>query len=184
MRYSTPVCPGQLSHPGRAAGERDPAERQNLTYDPNGNLTGHWVNAYTWNARNQLASINAGTYSFQYDALGRRVANSGTAFLYDGANRVQDLSGGVVVANQLTGGIDEFFSRSDSTGTYSPLADALGSIIALTDSTGSVQTQYTYEPFGDTIVSGPANGNPFHIPAVRMTPLGSTTTALDTTTHN
>ena len=45
----------------------------NLTYDLNGNLTNDGANTYTWNARNQLASINAGaTGSFQYDAFGRR----------------------------------------------------------------------------------------------------------------
>ena len=115
---------------------------QNLTYDLNGNLTNDGVNTYSWNARNQLASINGGTYSFQYDASGRRVANSGTAFLYDGANRVQDLSGGFAVANQLTGGIDEFFSRSDSIGTFSPLPDALGSTVVLTDSAGT-HTQWS-----------------------------------------
>lgn len=37
------------------------------------------------------------------------------------------------------------------------LTDALGSILALTDSTGAVQTEYTYEPFGKATVTGSAN---------------------------
>ena len=40
-----------------------------------------------------------------------------------------------------------------------------GSTVALTDSTGTAQTQYTYEPFGNTTVTGPANGNPFQYTA-------------------
>ena len=140
-----------------------------LTYDLNGNLTGDGVNNYSWDARNQLASIAAsggGTIAtFQYDAFGRRasktVVGTTTSFLYDGVNAVQELSGSTPTANLLTGGVDEFFSRTDSTGTFYPLTDALGSTVALTDATGAVQTQYTYEPFGNTTVSGPASNNAF-----------------------
>ncbi len=89
-----------------------------------------------------------------------------------------------MVANQLTGGIDEFFSRTDSTGTLSPLPDALGSTIALTDSTGTLQTQYTYEPFGNTTVNGPASSNPFQYTGRENDGAGSTTTGLDTTSRS
>ena len=82
--------------------------------------------------------------NFAYDSFGRRIINNiGNGLLYDGANVVQELQGTTPVANRLTGGIDEFFSRTDSTGTFSPLTDALGSTVALTDSTGALQTQYT-----------------------------------------
>jgi len=93
--------------------------------------------------------------NFQYDAFGRRTENAaGDALLYDGMNAVQELSGTTPVVNRLTGGVDEFFSRTDSAGTTFPLTDALGSTIALTDSSGAIQTQYTYEPFGATTASG------------------------------
>src|SRR5439155_15328235 len=96
-----------------------------LTYDLNGNLTGDGVNNYSWDSRNQLASITAASGgatigTFQYDAFGRRasktVVGTTTGFLYDGVNAVQELSGSTPVANRLTGGVDEFFSRTDSTG--------------------------------------------------------------------
>jgi len=76
---------------------------------------------------------------------------------------VQELSGGgAILANLLTGlGIDEYFTRTDGSGRRSLLGDALGSILALTDDAGVVQTTYTYEPFGQTTVTGQANGNPF-----------------------
>jgi RHS repeat-associated protein len=57
--------------------------------------------------------------------------------------------------------MDEYLVRSDSSGARILLRDALGSVLALTDSTGVVQTQYTYEPFGATTVSGASNANSF-----------------------
>lgn len=139
----------------------------NLTYDANGNLTGDGLNNYTWNERNQLATVkdaNTGTTlaSFVYDPFGRRLQNSaGDGVLYDGANEAQELSGTTPVVNRLTGGVDEFFSRTDSAGTTFPLTDALGSTIALTDSTGTVQTQYTYDPFGGSSASGAMSTNTY-----------------------
>jgi hypothetical protein len=117
-----------------------------------------WVasTTHTWNARNQLSSF--GSTSFAYDAFGRRTQNAaGKAFLYDGANTVQELSGSTVTANLLTGGVDEVFTRTDSAGARDLLTDALGSTLALTDSSGTVQTQYAYEPFGKTTSTGSSN---------------------------
>ncbi len=117
-------------------------------------------NAFTWNARNQVATLNS--VSLQYDAFGRRTKNAGgTSFLYNGANAVQELSGSTVTANLLGGGIDEVFSRADSSGSFTPLKDALGSAIALVDSSGNVQTAYSYDPFGNTSVTGTSNANEF-----------------------
>lgn len=131
-----------------------------LSYDANGNLLSDGTNTFIWNARNQLASVN--NVALQYDAFGRRTRNAtGTSFLYDGANPIQELSGAAVVASFLTGGIDEIFSVTSSSGTFTPLHDALGSAVALVDSSGKVQTSYTYDPFGNTSVSGPENGNDF-----------------------
>jgi RHS repeat-associated protein len=138
-----------------------------LTYDLDGNLTNDGTNAYAWDARNQLASMNAGsTASFQYDAFGRRMSKTvfgaSTSFLYDGVNPVQELAGTVPTANMITGvAVDEIFSRTDSAGARQFLTDALGSTLALTDSTGNAQTQYTYEPFGSTTVSGMTSGNSY-----------------------
>jgi RHS repeat-associated protein len=131
-----------------------------LSYDANGNMLSDGTNAFTWNARNQVAKLN--NVSLQYDAFGRRIQNAaGTSFLYDGANAAQELSGSAVTANLLSGGIDEIFNRADSAGTFSPLKDALGSTIALVDSSGNIQTSYTYDPYGGTSVTGTNSGNEF-----------------------
>ncbi len=138
---------------------------QTLTYDLNGNLTSDGTNTYTWNARNELASMTGPglSASFQFDGFGRRISKAlngtTTSFLYDGENVVQEQVGGVASANMLVGGLDAVFMRSDSSGSSSLLADPLGSTIALSDSSGAIQTQYTYEPFGKTTSSGPSSSN-------------------------
>ena len=136
-----------------------------LTYDNNGNLTGDGTNTYMWNARNQLVTISGSvSANFQYDAFGRRVSKaiSGTTqFLYDGANPVQEISGTSASANLLTAGVDQYFQRTDSAGARNFLTDALGSTLALADSTGTVQTSYTFEPFGNTSVTGSSTTNSF-----------------------
>jgi RHS repeat-associated protein len=130
-----------------------------LSYDANGNMLDDGSNVFTWNARNQLATLNS--VNLQYDALGRRTKNAtGKSFLFDGPNSSQELSGSAVTANILSGGIDEFFQRSDSNGTVVPLTDVLGSVIALVNSSGSTVTTYSYDPFGNTTTSGAASANP------------------------
>ena len=62
------------------------------------------------------------------DAFGRRIKNlAGTSFLYNDANAIQELSGTTVTANLLSGGVDEVFTRTDSSGSFTPLKDSLGS---------------------------------------------------------
>lgn len=113
-----------------------------------------------------ISTNGAATAVFQYDGMGRRmtktVSGASTSFLYDGLNVVQELAGASPTANLLTGlSIDEIFSRIDASGSRSFIADGLGSTLALLDSVGVIQTQYTYEPFGKTVVTGSSSGNPF-----------------------
>ena len=58
-------------------------------------------------------------------------------------------------------GVDEDFQRSDATGSYDLLTDALGSTIALTNSSAALTTRYTYEPFGQVTISGATSSNSF-----------------------
>ncbi len=145
-----------------------------LAYDDNGNLQSitdsNGTTLYSWNARNQLVGISGPNVSasFVYDGLGRRekktINGSLTEFLYDGVNPVQETSGATVLANILTGlGIDEFLTRTDVVAGVSSsfLMDALGSLIAVTDNAGLVQTEYTYEPFGKSNLTGNSNSSSY-----------------------
>jgi len=131
-----------------------------ISYDSNGNmLSDPNGNTFSWNARDEVATLNGS--ALQYDAMGRRIKNAeGKSFLYDGENSTQELSGTIPTANIWIGGTDEFFQRTDSNGTVVPITDALGSVLGLADSNGNLTTQYSYDPFGNTTVSGAASGNP------------------------
>jgi len=157
-----------------AANQQTALGGKTMTFDNNGNLTGitdaSGTTIYSWNARNQLTGISGPGVSaaFVYDGLGRRekktVNSSLTEFLHDGVNPVQETSGATVLANILPGlDIDEFLTRTDAGAgvTSNFLTDALGSAVALADSAGTVQTEYTYEPFGKTTATGVSNTNPF-----------------------
>jgi RHS repeat-associated protein len=148
------------------------------TYDADGQMTRAGATSYTWDARGQLTGLKGTgtTASFAYDALGRRVQKTvnkqTTGYLYDGLNPVREEGDGVGW-NLLSGGTDQFFLRSQTapgSGSAAPkvyrpsqtfLTDALGSTLALTDDQGSVQAEYTYDPFGATTASGNDEDNPF-----------------------
>jgi RHS repeat-associated protein len=135
------------------------------TYDLNGNLTSDGTNSYTWDARNRLTAITS-LASFVYDGVSRRqsTAQGSTTItsLYDVYDPVQEQSGGSVLANLLTGlGVDERFTRTESSTTSTFLSDLLGSTVALTNSSATVQTSYRYDPYGVTLSSGIASDNPY-----------------------
>jgi RHS repeat-associated protein len=141
---------------------------QALAYDLNGNLLGDGINTYIWNSRNQLQQIKQGTIvvaQYQYDANGRRMQKTTpggtTQYLYDGRIFIQELAGDGSVTSNIIAGVDtdELYTRTRGGNTYSFLTDHLGSIVAETDSTGTLQTNYAYEPYGQTSQTGPTSDN-------------------------
>ncbi len=140
------------------------------TYDSNGQMTSDGPDTYTWDTRRHLSAIggySSATYvgacpeRSRRNALGRRmsknIAGTTTQFLYDGLNPLQELnSSGGVIANMLTGlNIDEYFTRTEPAccGALSYLTDALGSTESMANSSGTVEVQYQYDPFGDTALT-------------------------------
>ncbi|MGH7966665.1 MAG: RHS repeat-associated core domain-containing protein [Candidatus Binatia bacterium] len=122
----------------------------------------------TWNVRDQLVGIVGSglSASFGYDGVGRRITKTlngqSTTFVHDGVNVVEEFSGGSLSASLLTGlNVDEVFSRTEAGTTRFFLPAALGSTVALTDSAGQTQTEYTYAPFGETTRTGAVSTNPF-----------------------
>jgi len=168
------LAPNLLPTASAAPGTFDLNNRQTsfngqaMSYDANGNLVSDGVNTYTWNARNQLVQIkqgSSGVASYSYDATGRRTAKTlngiTTSFLYDGINAVQETQGSTVNPI-LTGlGVDERFARNESTGRTYFLADALGSTIGLTNTSGALVQQYHYDPYGNVTATNSGFTNPY-----------------------
>jgi YD repeat-containing protein len=126
--------------------------------------SGTW--SYTWDYENRLiqASLSGGvTVTYSYDALGRRIQRTSstggtTKFVYDGADVVRDLDGsGNTIAEYLNGpGIDNKLRQIAGGSTSYFLTDHLGTTRALTDHSGSVAANITYDSFGN-ITSGSAS---------------------------
>ena len=142
------------------------------TYDANGNQltktdtsTSQVVATYTYSPENQLiaATTPTMTATYRYDGLGRRIQKDvngvQTRYVYDQEDLLLEFTGtNVLQARWLHGaGIDEPLQMerdTDSNGAFSATerftyhADGLGSIMELTDSTGTVIRSYYYDAFG------------------------------------
>jgi RHS repeat-associated protein len=133
------------------------------SYDNNGNMltktdsTGTW--AYTWDYENRLTQAtrqDGVTVSYKYDALGRRVQRTpsnaaSTNYIYDGQEVVKDIISDGNAVDYLNGpGIDNKLrqTRTPTGRTFYYTQDHLGSTKTLTDTTGAVWENMTYDSFG------------------------------------
>lgn len=71
---------------------------------------------------------------------------------------MQEARGGTI--NPILVGLDsdERFARNDVTGRTYFLTDLINSTIALTDSTGALKRQYSYDPYGNVTASDTTTG--------------------------
>jgi RHS repeat-associated protein len=131
------------------------------TYDNDGNtVTKSDGTRYTWDYENRLTSVTlpggAGTVTFKYDPLGRRIQKSGPSgalsYVYDGANIVAEYnSSGVLHAHYDQGpGVDEPLALTRGSVHWFYHADGLGSVTSITDSTGAVAEGYSTDAFGNS----------------------------------
>ncbi|GGV89729.1 hypothetical protein GCM10015535_44210 [Streptomyces gelaticus] len=142
---------------------------RSFTYDADGRLKTDGKRTYTWNARGQLSGLTAtgGASSlFTYDALGTRATKTLGAttkkFLTDGSNPlVEQDATGAATATVATSGLDEYLTRTENNATQIYLTDALGTVVGLADTDGTVVTRYTYDPNGQSTTSGAASSNPY-----------------------
>lgn len=76
---------------------------------------------------------------------------------------MQETQGSTINPILVGVGIDERFARNDVTGRTYFLTDRLNSTVALTDPTGAIQQQYSYDPYGNVTSSNTTMGftNPY-----------------------
>jgi RHS repeat-associated protein len=126
-------------------------------YDQRGNQTSAGATTYTYNLARQLTSATVGgvTTSYGYDGDGNRLtATTGattTGYLWDTNNPLPQLalerSGSTSLRDYLYG-LDSI-ALLEGGNTFHYHHDRLGSITALTSSSGATEWTYTYEPFGN-----------------------------------
>lgn len=159
--------PQEIADTGISPGNRlTEVDSQVLTYDAAGNLVGDGTLTYSWNSRNQLATVTGPgvAASFSYDALGRRTAKTvngvTTEYLHDGGSVIREAVSGGATTNVLLGlGVDETLVRYGSGNDRTTLADSLGSTVATVDDSGANDAEFTYGPFGETTSSGSSDAS-------------------------
>ena len=135
------------------------------SYDDNGNLTNDGTYKYYYDCENRLTDVNNTSNqqvaSYYYDYRGRRIKkvvysspNVTTKYAYDGDQVTAEYDGSDNILRKFVygPGIDEpicMIDVADSNTVYYYHFDGLGSVVALSDSTGSIVEQYSYDVFGE-----------------------------------
>ncbi|WP_349542337.1 RHS repeat-associated core domain-containing protein [Paraburkholderia acidicola] len=136
------------------------------TYNDNGDLVNDGINTYGFDNDDRMVATSASgqNATYSYDPIGRRnqktVGGTVTNYVSAGQQEIADYSGtGSVLYRYVYGsGVDEPLVRIDTTGNHSYLhADAAGSIVGVTDSTGTIVEKQVYTPFGVSDTHGPAD---------------------------
>ncbi len=140
---------------------------ETLSWNPNGNLVARDGLTLAYDAADRLAraALADGTMiEVLRDAFGRKVretlsfagSSRVTDYVHDGARVIEEYLGPVLAARYVHGrGIDEIVRGERDTNldgtldqTLWPLQDELGTVDALTDSTGAVVARFDYAPYG------------------------------------
>ncbi len=140
------------------------------TYDNNGNtLSDASGKSYTWDFDNRVVSAvvpGAGTVTFKYDPLGRRIQKSSTLgttnYLYDGRSLLEeaDQNGNVLARYTQGRNIDETLSELRSATTSYYEQDGLSSVSSLSNPAAVLTNTYTYDSFGQLTASTGTLANP------------------------
>lgn len=140
---------------------------QTITYDDVGNPLTYRGNTLTWTFGRRLASFGNITYTYNEDGIRTKkmTEDSTTEFYLDGSNIIRQSDG--------TDTLYFFYDRDDNlTGfeydgaVYFYVKNMQGDIVAISDDSGNVVAEYTYDPWGKVLsVTGTnsalGNLNPF-----------------------
>jgi RHS repeat-associated protein len=156
----------QLTSSSRSGGGL-PSLAPAYVYDANGNLTSETAGSasatYTWDADNRLRQVTQPSLvsSYGYDAHGlrnRKVEGAAeTRFLLDGQSVLAEYDSGNVATRrylQNEEAIDDIYAFAEGGQAYFPLADALGSVVSITDASGAVVRRNNYEAYGARTSTG------------------------------
>jgi RHS repeat-associated protein/uncharacterized repeat protein (TIGR01451 family) len=153
---------GEVSYTYDAANRLTSVDGVTYTWDDNGNLTSDGVRSYTYDHADRLTQVTQGSQTTQYayngdgDRTSKTVSGDTTQYVLDLAATLP-----VVVSDTeavYLYGLDIIAQQQSERQYY--FHDALGSVRQLLDSTGEVDANYAYDPFGVPVVAGDAT-NPY-----------------------
>jgi len=132
------------------------------TYDARGNLTSAGSTTFGYTSENLLSTGSPGT-TIGYDTLGRMVeydTSVSTRFLYDGPNMIAEINNpsGAVLRRYVYGASDDealiWYEGSTTTDRRFLAADERGSIVSITNGSGTLININAYDEYGN-----PKSGN-------------------------
>lgn len=163
-------------------GPNTPAET--YTYDANGNQTAAGADTFAWNAADLLtsASVDGTTHTYAYAGDGRRISTTTggatTGFAWDLAfglpMLVAERDGSGATLRSYAYGLDLLSQSSAGSASYYH-SDGLGSVVDVTDDTGSATRWAEYASFGQPRYQAAATGvpaNPFGFTGEYLDPTG------------
>jgi RHS repeat-associated protein len=133
--------------------------------DDNGNLTSRGSDSFSWDAENRLtsATVNSATTTYVYngDGLRESLTFGGNTTTY-----TWDIAAGIpqVLDDEdfrYVYGLGRISQAGPGTTTRYYLTDALGSVMALVDASGTVLNTYEYDVFGAVRSSTGSTANAF-----------------------
>jgi RHS repeat-associated protein len=151
-RLSQTTEQGETSYSYDAADELTSAGSKNYSYDLNGNQTQAGSTHYDYNLANELTGqTKAGSqvsYTYTGDGLmATESTSSGTTdYSWDPSSDIQNLAMEGSKSYTYGQGPLGFVTGSDA---YTYHTDALGSVVELSDSSGSSIESYRYSPYGE-----------------------------------
>jgi RHS repeat-associated protein len=150
---------GEVSYTYDAANRLTSVAGVTYTWDDNGNLTSDGVRSYTYDHANRLTQVTQGsqTTQFAYNGDGDRTSKTVDG---DTTQYVLDLAATLPVVVSDTEavylyGLDIIAQQQAERQYY--FHDGLGSVRQLLDSTGDLEANYAYDPFGVPVVTGDAS---------------------------
>jgi RHS repeat-associated protein len=132
------------------------------TWDANGNLTSDGVRSYSYDHANRLTQVTQGSVTAEYVYNGDGVRTSKTV-AGETTEYALDLLATLPVVISDTDAVYlyglDIIAQQQSERLYY-VHDGLGSVRQLVDTTGQVETNYAYDPFGVPVVEGDGS-NPY-----------------------
>ena len=148
---------------GRLSEQDGPDGKQTYSYD-------------AWGRLIRIVNTKGVNISYEYAPTGQRIARDDgkqkLQFVYDRQSLLQELGpDGRTLATYINApGIDRPLAMVRGGKIYYFHADGIGNIIALTDGSGNLIANYSYDAFGATLSGGAAAKNPFAFTAREWEP--------------
>jgi RHS repeat-associated protein len=161
-RTSATVDGTKTDYSYNAAGQVTKVGDTDMHYDANGNLTEAGKLKADYDARNNTTTVSGTAIKYEDKDQAQRLAVGSRQFLNTalGVSSYTDPGGKTSeVLRQPTGEIASL-RTADGTVLY-PVADAIGSIVALTGPGGARRDTYAYDPFGRDVGRTGKTPNPF-----------------------